>query len=247
MNGYGYYSDHMLESMGSGNGARMLFTASCDTSSDVMYTVWCMQSHHLFGCVGLKHAQHAVFNVAMSQQEYETLVPKIIDHMRSTGEWGEFFSPSISPFGYNETIGADDQPLDRATIEKYGWKWYNIPKKDRSGNYIIPLDTAQYNPEKISKDIAEKNVSDLLAGLIQCEVSGEPFRILKEELRFYITHDLPIPRKHPQIRYNERHSFMNPKKLNMVKCAECGVDIQTTHNTAERKVLCEECYRRLVY
>jgi len=247
MNGYGYYSDHFLESLGSGNGSRLLFTASCDTSSDVMYSAWCVSSNNLFGCIGLKHGAHSVLNVAMSQQEYEALVPKIIDHMISTGEWWEFFHPSMSPFGYNETIGADDQPLDRATVEKYGWRWYDIPKKERTGEYVIPLDTRAYNPEFTDKETAEKNISDLLVGMIQCEKSGEPFRILKEELRFYITHDLPIPRKHPQVRYNERHSFMNPKQLKIAKCGECGKEIQTTYNTAERKVLCEECYRKLVY
>jgi len=57
-----------------------------------------MSSNNLFGCVGLKHSAHSVLNISLSQQEYETLVPKIIDHMISTGEWGEFFHPSISPF-----------------------------------------------------------------------------------------------------------------------------------------------------
>lgn len=183
----------------------------------------------------------------MSQQEYEQLVPKIIDHMRSCGEWGEFFHPSLSPFGYNETIGADDQPLDRATIEKYGWRWYDIPKKERTGEYVVPLDTAQYNPEKVGKEVCGKNIDTLLAGVVQCEKTGEPFRILKEELRFYITHDLPIPRKHPQVRYNERIAFLNPKKLKSAQCSECGVDMYTTYDVTQRKVLCEECYRKMVY
>lgn len=90
-----------------------------------------MSSNNIFGCVGIKHGSHTVFNIAMSQQEYDKLVPHVIDHMKSTGEWGEFFHPSISPFGYNETVGSDGYPLDRATVEKYGWRWYDIPKKER--------------------------------------------------------------------------------------------------------------------
>lgn len=159
--------------------------------------------------------------------------------MGATGEWGEFFHPSTSPFGYNETIGADDQPLDRATVEKYGWRWYDIPKKDRTGNYVIPLDTTEYNPEKISREIAAQNIDTLLAGIIQCEKSGEPFRILREELKFYITNDLPIPQKHPQVRYSERIAFMNPKHLHAAECAECHAEIQTTYDPLVRKVLCE--------
>lgn len=87
----------------------------------------------------------------------------------------------------------------------------------------------------------------LLAGIIQCEKTGEPFRILKEELRFYIIHDIPIPRKHPQARYNERITFINRKQLRAEQCAECGIDIQTTYNAKDRRVLCEDCYRKLVY
>ena len=247
MNGFGYYSDHMLESLGSWNSSQICFTACCEFCSEAYYSAWCLNSNHLFGCVGLNHGENAILNVAMSQQEYEQLVPKIIDHMRSCGEWGEFFHPSLSPFGYNETIGADDQPLDRATIEKYGWRWYDIPKKERTGEYVVPLDTAQYNPEKVGKEVCGKNIDTLLAGVVQCEKTGEPFRILKEELRFYITHDLPIPRKHPQVRYNERIAFLNPKKLKSAQCSECGVDMYTTYDVTQRKVLCEECYRKMVY
>lgn len=130
--GYAYYSDHMLESVGSGNGARMLYTHSCEACSDILYSAWCQSTTNSFGCIGTKHGKWSILNTALSQQEYETLVPKIIDHMRSTGEWGEFFDASMSPFGYNETIGASEQPLDRTIIEKYGWRWYDIPKKERS-------------------------------------------------------------------------------------------------------------------
>ncbi len=247
MNWFGYYSDHMLESLGSGNSSQICFTACCEFCSEVYYSSWCIHSNHLFGCVGLKHAEYSLLNVAMGQQEYNELVPRVIDHMRSTGEWWEFFHPSISPFGYNETIGADDQPLDHATVQKYGWRWYDIPKKERTGAYVTPLDTAQYNPEKVDKDVAGKNIDTLLAGVIQCEKTGEPFRIIKEELRFYIKHDLPIPRKHPQARYNERITFMNRKQLRDAQCSECHIPIQTTYDSAVRKVVCEECYRKLVY
>jgi hypothetical protein len=195
----------------------------------------------------VKHGNHSVLNTALGQHEYDELVPRIIDHMISTGEWGEFFHPSMSPFGYNETIGNDDQPLDRATVEKYGWRWYDIPKKSRNGEYVVPKDTREYNPEITPTSIAGENIDALIAGIIQCEKTDEPFRITKEELRFYITHDLPLPRIHPQARYNNRIGFINRKTLQSAHCAECAGDIQTTYNTAERKVLCEECYRKMVY
>ena len=31
--------------------------------------------------------------------------------MKKTGEWGEFFPSSISPFGYNETVAMEYYPI----------------------------------------------------------------------------------------------------------------------------------------
>lgn len=31
--------------------------------------------------------------------------------MQSTGEWGEFFDPSLAPFAYNETVAQELHPL----------------------------------------------------------------------------------------------------------------------------------------
>jgi hypothetical protein len=186
-------------------------------------------------------------NMALSQQEYDTLVPKIIEHMRSTGEWGEFFHPSISPFGYNETTGVDDYPLSNEMIEKYGWNWYNAAKKERKNTYITPLDISQYSPAIVGKETAEQNIITIINSILECEETKEPFRILKEELRFYILHNIPIPRKHPNVRYNKRRDLMNDRELQTTSCTECKTEIQTTYIPRSRKILCEECYRKNVY
>lgn len=70
-----------------------------------------MNSTDLFGCCGIRHGKNAVLNKNYSQQEYETLCGKIIDHMKSIGEWGEFFPLTLSPFGYNETVAQDYFPV----------------------------------------------------------------------------------------------------------------------------------------
>ncbi len=52
--------------------------------------------------------------------EYEELVPKIIYHMKETGEWGEFFPIEISPFGYNETVAMEYFPHSKQEVEDKG-------------------------------------------------------------------------------------------------------------------------------
>jgi hypothetical protein len=52
-------------------------------------------------------------------------------------------------------------------------------------------------------DIA-KIPDDILNWAIECEVTGKPFRIIKQELDFYRKRGLPIPRKHPDQRYRDK-------------------------------------------
>lgn len=68
-----------------------------------------------------RHQKNGVFNILYSQQEYDALVPKIIDHMKSTGEWGEFFPHQLSPYAYNETIAQEYFPLNPEISRKQEW------------------------------------------------------------------------------------------------------------------------------
>lgn len=38
---------------------------------------------------------------------------KIIEHMKSTGEWGQFFPLTLSPFAYNETAANYHFPFEQ--------------------------------------------------------------------------------------------------------------------------------------
>ena len=53
-------------------------------SSNVYYCSQMMSCKHCFGCSGLKHKEYCVFNKQYSKEEYEELVPRIIDNMRNT-------------------------------------------------------------------------------------------------------------------------------------------------------------------
>jgi hypothetical protein len=94
------------------------YTFSMVRTQNVWYSMNCYDSSYLFGCDGLRNKQYCIFNKQYTQEEYEKIVPQIIAHMQTTGEWGEFFSPSISPFGYNETIAQDYFPESREIVNE---------------------------------------------------------------------------------------------------------------------------------
>jgi hypothetical protein len=102
------------ETIGCENTNKSVFCFSCwSGGSNLIYCHFCHNCKHCFGCSGLKDSEYCIFNKQYSQEEYENVVPKIISHMQKDGEWGGFFPPTISPFGYNESLAQEYFPLTR--------------------------------------------------------------------------------------------------------------------------------------
>jgi len=68
---------------------------------------------------------------------------------------------------------------------------------------------------------------DIVDNIIICEVTGKPFKIIKQELDFYRKYHLPLPTKCPDQRHLERMALKTPRKIFERTCAKCGVPIQT--------------------
>ncbi len=224
-------------------------TAVMGEGSRVYYSDSCVGISDCFACSGLhSHEHHCIMNKPYSVQEYEELAGKIIDHMRSTGEWWEFFPHELSPFWYNETVAQEYFPMTGSEVKAKGWNWHTEESKMPPLNIYTPLPISQYDEKLVGYETAQKNIDDLLSSLIVCEVTSKPFKIIKQELVFYIEHHLPIPTKHPDQRHTERMVLRNPRTFFERTCAECQNPIITTY-APERpeRVLCENCYRKIVY
>lgn len=70
---------------------RTLFSKFSVHLSDAYYCDSCHNSEYLFGCIGLKRSKYCVLNKQYSKEEYEALVPRIIEHMKKAGEWAYRF------------------------------------------------------------------------------------------------------------------------------------------------------------
>ena len=213
----------------------------------MIYCISCSSSKNLFACVGLKHAQYCILNKQYTKEEYEELVPKIIEHMQKTGEWGEFFPPALSPFGYNETVANEYFPLTKEEVMERNAKMDSSVQKFNWSDYEPPAPTAQkiITPEmmkNLPSDIS-KIPDDVLSWALTCEESGKLFTLQKSELEFYRKMNLPIPHRHPDIRHADRMKLRNPRKLWKRICSQCGTPIQTTYSPERpEKILCENCY-----
>jgi len=219
-------------------------------SSNLLYCSIACGSKDCFGCISIKpKSEHMIMNKSYSTHEYETLCAKIITHMQSTGEWGEFFPHEISPFGYNETVANEYFPMTEEEVKKQGWNWYEWENKNTYiGTYYNPLPISKYDEKIVGFETAQKNIDEILAGILECEVTKKPFKVMKQELAFYIENGLPLPTKHPDVRHQDRMDLRNPRILHERKCDDCWSEITTTYSPDRpEKILCEACYRKIVY
>ncbi len=209
-------------------------------SSDLYYSFWCTRnSKNLFGCVGLKHKENCILNKQYSPGEYQALFDKIKAHMKKTGEWGQFFPPEMSFFGYNETQAMDYFPMTRDEVLARGWKWCD---------YEAKIEASRTIPGARLPDDIKDTPDDVLNWAIVCEKSDKPFKIIPQELKFYRDNKLPLPRRHPDQRHWDRLALKEPFKLFDRQCAKCQAAIQTTYSPERpERVYCEECYQKAVY
>jgi hypothetical protein len=203
--------------------------------SDIMYCSHVYYSSNCFGCVGLRRKKYCILNKQYTKEEYENLVPRIIEHMRKAGEWGEFFPENIFPFAYNESLAMMYKPLTKEQVLTQGYTWRDDEKKS------APASTA---PSDNIHDAADTVTKEIFA----CETCSSNYRIIPQELNFYRSRDIPIPHQCFKCRNMARLAQRNPRHLWDRNCAHCSAPIRTSY-APERpeQVYCEKCYLKAVY
>lgn len=202
---------------------------------DIQYCDHCFNSKYLFGCVGVRNGSYCILNREYEKNEFLALRAKIIEHMRETGEYGEFFPASLSPYGYNETTANDYYPLTANDAIAQGFQW---------SRYVAPPPDAKRT--LVSCDVPDDihSTSDqLIDSVILCEVSGKPYRINAQELALYRRLAVPVPTVHPDIRAQARLKMRNSRTLKKTECGSCKSQIVSTRE----QVLCKDCYHRELY
>jgi hypothetical protein len=203
--------------------------------SDCDYCQYVHSSANLFGCIGMSHKNYCILNKQYSKEEYLSLLPRIVAHMMSTKEYGEFFPISSSPFPYNETLAAEHFPLTKEQALAKGFKWRDERKEHRPQTYQVPTNIKEV-PDGIKNEV------------LACKKCSRNFRIVSQELSFYRSHVLPIPSLCPDCRHMVRLALRNPRHLWDRKCAKCQTDIRTSYSPDRpEKVYCEQCYLKEVY
>ncbi len=213
------------------------FCAHClGTCSDLEYCYHCPHSSNLFGCIGVRHKKFCILNKQYSEDEYKELKEKIIEHMKETGEYGEFFPIKLSSFAYNETIAQTHYPVSKEEALAFGGTWREKDEEDYKEATYTPPDTIKEVDETISKEI------------LKCEVTGRNYKIIKAEFELLKKMNFPLPKECFFQRNKRRSESRNPWKLFDRKCQKCDQNLRTSYSPERPEtVYCEECYLKEIY
>ncbi len=193
---------------------------------DASYTKLCIDASDLFGCVSVRKKSYCVFNKQYSKEEYERLVPKIIQHMNDQPyrdgrdnmyRYGEFFPTELSPFAYNETIAQIDYPLTREEALEMGYAWKETGVSEHQSTC-----KAADLPDHI-RDVQDSVLKEAIA----CARCGRAYRIIPQELAFYRKMNIPLPRECFYCRLEEKlQDQPHPMRLwqRTCQCAGHGSD-----------------------
>ncbi len=220
------------------------FSQDVHASHRVEYSKSCMASSSLFACSGVRSKEYCVFNKRYSKEDFEVLRAKIIaqmDEMPYAGKdgalyrYGEFFPMELSPHDYNDTFAHMFYPLKKEEAVKRGLSWADYAP-------------SEYKTTRDSEDLPDHirdAEDDILNEVIKCETCSRGYRISGQELAFLRHHNLPLPRRCPFCRIEEKvKRWVSQMTLGERKCDKCGTIFETNYRTAQDApvIYCKPCY-----
>jgi hypothetical protein len=220
----------MYEVVNTGVGtSKIICSVFIRNGHDVSYSYSCHGSSNIFGCVGIRNKQYCILNKQYSKEEYESMIPQIIEHMdkmpymdsmRRIYKYGEFFPVELAPFAYNEPLSQEYYPLTKEEAIKRGYSWKDSEKRP----YAI-ITTIGKVPDHI-KDVKDSILEETIGCAHQRKCNEQcttAFKIVPKELDFYRKLNLPLPRLCHNCRHYQRIKQRNPLYLWRRQCTCAGV------------------------
>lgn len=214
------------------------FCSSCTSNiRDLEYCDLCTSSSDLFGCVGMKKKQYCILNKQYSKEEYLVLKAKIIEHMKTTGEYGEYFPSNNCPFAHNETMAQDFFPLTKETALAQGYRWH----EDQNNN--------RYQGTQVSIPETMDTVNDdITRSILTCSSCTKNYRFIIQELRLYRQLGVPPPSQCFDCRHKRRIQARAPFQIWERNCAKCQQRMNSSLSSERPEIVyCEKCYQETVY
>ncbi len=225
----------------------------CWGNNFLTYCLYCYDSNNCFGSVGLRKQKYCILNKQYSEKEYTELKNKIIEDMKKSGDYGDYYPPVLSTFGYNEACVQEQFPLTKEEALKQGFKWEDSPRG------TFGKETIQW--EAVPDSISEAASMDIPKQVFACTACQKNYLIIPREFDFYKQLQIPLPRLCPDCRHNRRFKARGPNRTWTRKCmcnykvfenttqhthhpeGQCLNEFETAYSPDKPEIIyCEACY-----
>ncbi len=188
------------------------FSANC---SNIIYCDHCFNCNNCFGCVGLRRQEYCIFNKQYSKEEYEQLLPQLIQKMMTSNQWAEFFPNELSPITFTDSVVHNHFPQPEQ-------KKIQTMLSENAASTVTPL-----------------------GHKTNCAVCHKDFLMIKQELAFYQKQELALPAICFACRQQRRIEERNPRHLIKRNCANCQQPTLSTYLVTDKTITyCDNCYNR---
>lgn len=233
----GWESALLYEMISDAEAYHTAFCSSVITGRDLQYSRCVWNAKNCFGSISLQgRHRFVILNKQYEENEYQNLRTRIVEHMKTTREYGEFFPPALSPFEYNRSMPIDYMPLSREEALKRGFRWYEGGKKARqNATYAIP--------NRID-DVPDSVVDEVL----KCAECDKNYRVIAQEVKLHHQMKVPLPKFCWPCRLQKLIQSRLPRALFKNTCKKCSAPIETPYAPDRPEMIyCESCYLSEVY
>ena len=175
--------------------------ASCyhiTSSRFLEYCAFCLHCEHCFGCCGLVGKRYHIFNKPYSESDYHRIRGNIIEAMKQTGEYGQFFPGYFAANPYAESWAGYHFPLSPEEQRRLNFRTA-IPPDQRVGTYTsstaIPDDSLECIAESVALSYWDAQ-------------SCRPFMISAHDVAFAQSLAVPLPRSYYIARLQRNFSWI---------------------------------------
>ena len=202
-------------------------------SNDLEYCMFCAHGvQSCFGSIGLRRNRFCILNREYRPDEYKLLRGKIVRHMQATGEYGRFFPAKLSPHPYNKSTALMHFPLSKSQALGRGFRWDDDIPSEPGEPRILPDSIDQVDDTFCNE-------------VFTCNETGARYRIIKQELKFYRAHRLPVPTIAPMARITRQSRYGEIRSARTVACGKCAEPTLTYEAGGIRELYCERCFAEL--
>lgn len=198
---WGNIVDSYSNSLIYGKGRKITRSLSCfGELEDLDLCISCVDSSHLFSCVGLTNSSYCIFNRQVKKTDYATIVQKLRTLIREGGLSGRNFLIAEKIIPYNKSLAGIIMPLTRVQAELLGFSW-----------------DANYDDLGVKTDIREDESL--------CEISGQLYSVSQQEKEFLREHGISEPKRSPLQRFKDRVRSLEISNMKKTQCSVTGKSI----------------------